>query len=58
MKIFTVSGHKVKELSAPGGSMTWDLTNDNGRTVASGLYFYLITDSQGDKVRGKLAVIK
>jgi hypothetical protein len=32
--------------------------NDSGDKVASGIYVYLITDSQGDKGRGKMAVIR
>ena len=59
VKLYTVSGHKVKELSTQNsGLSTWDLTNDSGDKVASGIYVYLITDTQGDKVRGKVAVIK
>ena len=58
IKIFTVSGHKVKELQTNGPSVPWDLTNDSGDKVASGIYVYLMTDGQGDKVRGKLAVVK
>ena len=58
LKIFTVSGHLVKTLTTSASSIPWDLTNDSGSTVASGIYIYLITDSQGDKVRGKVAVIK
>ncbi len=53
VKIFTVSGHKVKELSVPTGSVTWDLTNDSGDAVASGIYIYLITDGQGKKSKRK-----
>jgi len=58
IKIFSVSGHKVKELNTDGPSTTWDLTNDSGDRVGSGIYLYVITDGQGDKVRGKVAVIK
>jgi hypothetical protein len=59
IKIFTASGHIVKTLSTQTSVLsTWDLTNDSGDKVASGVYIYLITDSQGDKVRGKVAVIK
>jgi len=58
VKIFTVSGHLAKDLGTANGTVTWDLTNDSGDKVASGIYIYLITDSQGDKVRGKVAVIK
>jgi len=58
IKIFTVSGHEAKELRTDGPSLPWDLTNNSGDKVASGIYTYLITDSAGDKVRGKVAVIK
>ena len=58
VKIFTVSGHKVKTLTPTINTATWDLTNDSGDKVASGIYVYLITDGQGDKVRGKVGVIR
>ena len=64
VKIFTVSGHKVKVLDATSGGVTWDLTNEGGDKVASGIYVYLITTGDtgyggnGQKVRGKLAVVK
>jgi hypothetical protein len=58
IKIFTVSGHKIKELHIDGPKTDWDLTNDNGDKVASGVYMYLVTDTAGDKVKGKVAVIK
>jgi hypothetical protein len=58
VKIFSVSGHKVKELNGSSGSVTWDLTDDSGDSVASGIYIYLIKDSQGNKSEGKLAVIR
>jgi hypothetical protein len=58
IKLFTVSAREVKELHTDGPSIAWDLTNDSGDKVGSGIYLYLITDGQGDKVRGKVAVIK
>jgi len=61
VKIFTVSGHLIKTLgpqTSALGTASWDLTNDAGEKVASGIYLYLITDSQGDKGRGKMAVIR
>ncbi len=57
VKIFTVSGHKVKSFSTSNGTATWDLTTDSGKKVASGLYIYLITSGDNQK-RGKLAIIK
>jgi hypothetical protein len=58
VKIFTVSGHWVRTLGPGNGAVTWDLKNDSGDLVASGLYFYLITNDQGQKTRGKLAIIR
>jgi len=58
IKIFTVSGHKVKELHTDGPTATWDLADESGDKVGSGIYLYVITDERGDKVRGKVAVIK
>jgi hypothetical protein len=64
VKLFTVSGHKVKSLDTKTSQVTWDLTNDSGDKVASGIYIYLITTGDsgyggnGQKVRGKIAVVK
>jgi len=58
VKIFTISGQWVKSLSAPDGTVLWNLTNDAGDKVGSGLFLYLITDGQGGKARGKLAIIR
>jgi hypothetical protein len=58
IKIFTVSGHLAKTLTPAGSSVQWDLTNDSGDKVASGLYLYLITDTSNNKAKGKLAIIR
>ena len=58
IKIFTIAAHAVKTLQTDGPRVTWDLKNDAGDPVASGVYVYLITDAAGDKLRGKVAVIK
>ncbi len=58
IKIFTVSAHWVKSLSVTGTSAQWDLRNSAGEDVASGFYLYLITNDQGQKIVGKLAVIR
>ena len=58
IKIFTVSAHHVKTLTAGGGSVTWDLSNESGDTVASGVYVYLMTPDDGQKLKGKVAVIR
>src|SRR5258708_4137854 len=47
IKIFTISAHEVKQLTAVGsGTALWDRTNDGGQAVASGVYIYLVIDPQ------------
>jgi hypothetical protein len=55
LKIFTLSGHLVKTITADGkGETQWDPTSDN---IGSGIYLYLGKNSQGAKTKGKFAVI-
>jgi len=58
IKIFTVSGRWVITISAASDEVSWDLKNDSGDLVASGLYLYLINDPLGHKTVGKFAVIR
>ncbi|MFA5976323.1 MAG: T9SS type A sorting domain-containing protein [Elusimicrobiota bacterium] len=58
VKIYTLSGHWVKTLATSTASVEWNLDNDAGDKVASGIYLYVITNNQGQKTRGKLVVIK
>ena len=58
IKIFDLAARWVRTLQPTSDSISWDLRNDKGDLVASGLYIYLITDNQGAKVRGKLTLIK
>jgi hypothetical protein len=58
IRIFTVSGHWVKNIDNANGVANWDLTNDSGQAVASGVYLYLVTDNQGDTQRGVLALVR
>jgi len=57
VKLFTTSGREVRTLGPANGVLSWDLTNNSGEKVASGIYLYLISDAQGNHGRGKLAVI-
>jgi len=58
VKIFTVSGRWVRTLGSSDGLLSWDLKNDAGDRVASGLYLYVITNAQGRRARGKFAIIR
>ncbi len=63
LKIFDLKGRLVKDLPAGSslndgvsGHVEWDGKNDQGESVASGLYFFLVTDTAGNKKTGKFAV--
>ncbi len=58
IKIFTLSGHWMKTLPVSSTQVDWDLTNDSGDKVASGLYIYLLSSDSGLKKTGTLAIIK
>jgi hypothetical protein len=59
VKIYNANGTLVREFSVDGtvGTFRWDLKNDSGREVASGIYLYRI--SSGDnETTGKLGIIR
>jgi len=56
--LFTVSGHDVKELHSNGSTATWDLSNDVGDKVASGIYLYSISGGTEGSLKGKVAIIR
>lgn len=52
LKVYDICGHLVKTLfddvKQPGNyTATWNGTDDNGRTLANGVYFYRLTSGQG-----------
>ena len=50
VKLFTVAGKSGENAECRcTGKATWDLTNDSGDKVASGIYLYLISDNSGNK---------
>lgn len=56
LRIYTLAGEKVKDLSASAaGVASWDGTNEDGRNVASGVYF-VFGQSGGEKITFKVAV--
>jgi len=63
IKIYTIAGEPVRTIqkiqgSAPDYFAEWDGKNENDELVASGVYTYVITDNTGEKITGKIAVIK
>ncbi len=57
IKIYKITGQLVAELEG-SGKIEWDVTNQSGKYLASGVYIYLIVDNFGRQSIGKLAVIK
>ncbi len=61
--IYNLSGELVRKIEAvelmAGGSMTarWDTMNDDGKMVASGIYFYRLICSTGVKT-GRIGIVR
>jgi hypothetical protein len=47
VRITDVAGHLVYSTRATGGTVTWNLTDTDGRRVRSGVYLVLTSDAQG-----------
>ena len=59
IRIFNLSGEEVfREDVSWQISWPWNVENNQGETVAKGIYIYLVTNSVGEKKIGKIAVIK
>ena len=61
IKIYTLAGELVRELDKdnPGAELPWDLRNDVGQEIASGVYHFWVRDqSTGEWRAGKLMVIR
>jgi flagellar hook assembly protein FlgD len=60
IRIYSASGALVRDMhvEASGGTAAWDLKNENGEAVASGVYVCLLTNSAGEKKTIKVAVIR
>jgi hypothetical protein len=59
VSLYTAKGELVREatLTNADTQFRWDLKNDSGREVASGVYVYRVGEG-GDKKTGKVAVIR
>ena len=60
LKVFDIAGELVysTEADTPTGELAWEVENNYGQRLASGVFIYIITDNNGHKKMGKLAVIR
>jgi len=61
VRIYTVAGDFVRELvknDPLSGNLDWDLKNADQRDIASGIYVFHVTSSQGFETRGHFVVIR
>ena len=59
VKVTDVNGNLVKEIDANGGSASWDLTNVRGGQIATGVYLFFSSSSDGEETYvGKIAVVR
>ena len=59
IRIFSLSGELVREEQVSGQyRWDWDVKNTEGKEVARGTYLWVVTNPEGDKKTGKIAVIK
>lgn len=58
IRIFTISGRLVREIDiTTDGSFQYDVRNDDGEELASGVYIYIITNGK-EISKGKFAIIR
>jgi hypothetical protein len=59
LRVFSLSGRLIKSLEETDGDgeLVWDVRDEEGDPLSSGVYFYLI-ESSTDKKRGKLVIIR
>jgi len=55
IRIFTAAGELVTDIGTTG---KWDGRNQAGKLVASGVYFFVAADAEGNYGRGKFAVLR
>jgi len=60
VRIFILAGELIVDSGELRwqGTWAWDVKNREGERVARGIYIYLVTNSQGEKKIGKIAVVK
>jgi ligand-binding sensor domain-containing protein len=55
VRIYTLAGERLREIPVTG---VWDGRNAGGELVASGVYIFTLTDSDGNVGRGKIFLVR
>lgn len=59
VKVTDINGNLVTEIEANGGSASWNLTDVKGGRVATGVYLFFSSSSDGEETYvGKIAVVR
>jgi hypothetical protein len=58
VKVYTINGEIVKTIRDAFNNKDWDVKNDDGDEIASGVYIYVIETNQGKKKISKIVVIR
>jgi hypothetical protein len=59
LRVYNTAGHLVfeKSIDASQTSFVWDVKNNSGKNIASGMYVYFV-ESGGEQKTGKLGVMR
>jgi len=60
LRLYTLGGGLVRVFEKDNLQpvLVWDLKNEQGTAVASGVYIYLIRDGRGGEAKGKVVLIR
>ena len=56
--IYTIEGKLVITILPDSINYKWNIKNESGNKLSSGIYLYIISNDKGEKKTGKLAVVK
>jgi hypothetical protein len=57
LRIYTVTGELVREISGGDLYVEWDGRNNQGKKCVAGIYFYSIKSTENEKHRGKIIIV-
>lgn len=60
VKIYSLAGDFLRRLDhdSENGTLSWDLQNDQGEIVTSGVYLWLVETESGERKTGQLVIVR